>query len=192
FMVLGARPSPGAVREGALLLQLDGSVVEEVSPIDPLNFLLPTAIPTREYAVRDLIRAIDEAAEDERIKALALDLSAFTGGGHVHMQTIGEALDRFRATDKPVLAYAVAYADDSTMLAAHASEVWVDPLGGTAITGPGGERMFYAGLFEKLGVTAHVFRVGTYKSAVEPYILDEMSPEARENYQQLYGALWQE
>lgn len=192
FMVLSARPSPGSVREGALLLQLDGSVVEEVSPIDPLNFLLPTAIPTREYAARDLIRAIDAAAKDNRIKALALDLSAFTGGGHVHMQAIGEALDRFRATEKPVLAYAVAYTDDSTMLAAHASEIWVDPLGGTAIAGPGGERMFYAGLLERLGVTAHVFRVGTYKSAVEPYILGEMSPEARENYQQLYGSLWQE
>jgi protease-4 len=192
FMVLGARPSPGVVRDGALLLQLDGSVVEEVSPIDPLNILLPTAVPTREYAARDVIRAIDDAADDDRIKAIALDLSAFTGGGHVHMQEIGDALDRFRATKKPVLAYAVAYSDDSTLLAAHASEVWVDPMGGTAIAGPGGEQMYYAGLLEKLGVTAHVFRVGTYKSAVEPYLLSAMSPAARENYQQLYGALWQE
>src|SRR5690606_6611210 len=123
---------------------------------------------------------------------IALDLSTFLGGGHVHMQAIGEALDRFRQTKKPVLAYAVAYSDDSTMLAAHASEVWIDPMGGAAITGPGGERLYYAGLLERLGVNAHVFRVGTYKSAVEPYTLNEMSPEARENYQQLYGALWQE
>lgn len=192
FAVLGMRSSPGAVREGALLLQLDGTVVEEVSPIDPLNALLSSAVPTREYAARDLIRAIDEAAGDRRIKALALDMTTFLGGGHVHLQAIGAALDRFRQTEKPVLAYAVAYSDDSMLLAAHASEIWVDPLGGAAITGPGGERLYYAGLLEQLGVDAHVFRVGTYKSAVEPYIANEMSPEARENYQQLYGALWQE
>jgi protease-4 len=192
FMVLASRPSPGLVREGALLLELNGTVVEEVAPIDPLNVLLSSAVPTREYAARDVVRAIDEAAKDDRIKAIALDLSTFLGGGHVHMQAIGDALDRFRQTKKPVLAYAVAYADDSMMLAAHASEVWVDPMGGTAIAGPGGEQVYYAGLLERLGVDAHVYRVGTYKSAVEPYILTEMSPESRENYQQLYGALWQE
>lgn len=192
FAVLSSRPSPGLVREGALLLQLDGSVVEEVSPLDPLNLLLASSVPTREYAARDLVQAIDEAAGDKRIKALALDLSTFLGGGHVHMQEIGAALDRFRQADKPVLAYAVAYADDSLMLAAHASEVWVDPMGGAAIAGPGGERLYYAGLIERLRVNAHVFRVGTYKSAVEPYMMGEMSPEARENYQQLYGSLWQE
>lgn len=192
FGILSARPSPGAVREGALLLQLDGTVVEEVSPIDPLNALLSSAVPTREYAARDLVRAIDAAADDKRIKAVALDLSTFLGGGMVHMMEVGEALDRFRATGKPVLAYAVAYTDDSLLLAAHASEVWVDPMGGAAIAGPGGERLYYAGLLDRLKVKAHVFRVGTYKSAVEPYMLGEMSPEARENYQQLYGSLWQE
>jgi protease-4 len=192
YMVLVSRPSPGAVRDGALLLDLNGSVVEEVSPIDPLNALLSSAIPTKEYAARDIVRAIDEAAKDDRIKALALDMSTFLGGGHVHMQEIGEALDRFRAARKPIFAYAVAYADDSMLLAAHASEVWVDPMGGAAITGPGGERMYYKGLLDRLGVKAHVFRVGTYKSAVEPYMLSEMSPEARENYAQLYGSVWQE
>jgi protease IV len=192
FLLLNSRPNPGVVREGALLLDLDGSVVEEVSPIDPLNALLSSAVPTREYAARDVVRAIDEAAKDKRIKAIALDLSTFLGGGLVHMTEIGDALDRFRAAKKPVLAYAIAYSDDSMLLASHASEVWIDPMGGAAITGPGGEHMFYAGLLEKLGVTAHVFRVGTYKSAVEPYILNEMSPAARENYQQLYGAMWQE
>jgi protease-4 len=192
FAILNSRPSPGVVREGALLLDLDGAVVEEVSPVDPLTLLLSSAVPTREFAARDVVRAIDEAAKDKRIKAIALDLSTFLGGGHVHMQEIGEALDRFRTTKKPVLAYAVAYSDDSMMLAAHASEVWVDPMGGAAITGPGGERLYYAGLLERLKVNAHVFRVGTYKSAVEPYLLGGMSPAARENYEQLYGSLWQE
>lgn len=192
FLILSSRPSPGAVRDGALLLNLDGSVVEEISPIDPLNALLSSAVPTREFAARDLVRAIDAAREDKRIKAIALDMSTFLGGGHVHMLEIGEALDRFRATGKPILAYAVAYTDDSVLLASHATEVWVDPMGGAAITGPGGERLYYGGLLERLKVKAHVFRVGTHKSAVEPYMLSGMSPEARENYQQLYGSLWQE
>lgn len=192
FAVLSFRPGPAMVREGALLLQLDGSVVEEVAPVDPLNLLLSSAVPTRQYAARDLIRAIDKAAGDSRIKAIALDLTSFLGGGQVHMAELGQALDRFRAADKPVLAYAVAYSDDSLQLAAHASEVWVDPLGGAALTGPGGERLYYAGLLDRLDVTVNVYRVGTYKSAVEPYILSEMSPEARENAQALYTSLWQE
>ncbi|MEO6388014.1 MAG: signal peptide peptidase SppA [Croceibacterium sp.] len=192
FAILNSRENPGSVRDGALLLDLDGSVVEEVSPVDPLNALLSAALPTQEFAARDVVHAIDTAAEDKRIKALALDMTTFTGGGHVHMLEIAEAIDRFKATGKPVLAYAVAYTDDSLMLAAHASESWVDPMGGAALTGPGGTHLYYAGLFNRFKVNAHVFRVGTYKSAVEPYMLTGMSPAARENYTQLYGSLWQE
>ncbi len=138
------------------------------------------------------MRAIDAAAGDDRIKAVVLDLTQFLGGGQVHLQDIGAAMDRFRAADKPVLTYAVGYADDGMMLAAHASEVWIDPLGGAVIAGPGGERLYYAGLLDKLNVNARVYRVGKYKSAVEPFIRSDMSPEARENYTALYGALWEE
>ena len=192
FAILSARPSPAAVREGALLLQLDGTIVEEPSAIDPFEALLSSAVPTREYAARDIVHAIDEAARDKRVRALALDLSTFLGGGLVHIEEIGDALDRFRRAGKPVLTYAVAYTDDSLLLAAHSSEVWVDPLGGAAIAGPGGTNLYYAQLFEKLQVNAHIYRVGTYKSAVEPYMLNEMSPEARENAETLYSSLWQE
>ncbi|WP_126172999.1 signal peptide peptidase SppA [Altericroceibacterium xinjiangense] len=199
FMLLSARPNAAAVRDGALLLDLDGSVVEEKAPADPLAALisspvplLTSAVPTKEYVARDLVRAIDEGARDERIKVIALDMTQFLGGGQVHMASIAEALDRFRAAGKPVIAYAVGYTDDAMMLAAHSSEVWVDPMGGVAISGPGGHRLYYGALLERLNINAHVFRVGTYKSAVEPYIRTDMSPEARENATQLYGSLWQE
>lgn len=192
FALLSARPSPGHVREGALLLELDGYVVEERSEVDPLEALLAAETQLAEYPARDLARALDAAASDDRIKAVVLDLSKFMGGGQVHLQEVAEALDRVRAADKPVLAYALAYGDDAMMLAAHASEVWVDPLGGAVITGPGGTHLYYADLFEKLGVTAHIYRVGTFKSAVEPYSRNSMSDEARENYAALYGALWEE
>jgi protease-4 len=192
YMILSAHPNPAAVRKGALLLELDGRVVEEPSQIRPIDAVLSTAAPTKEFAARDLVRSIDAAAKDDRIKAIALDMEKFLGGGFVQMEEIGEALDRFRRTGKPVLAYAVAYTDDSMLLAAHSSEVWVDPMGGAALTGPGGTNLYYKGLLDKLQVKAHVFRVGTYKSAVEPYMLTGMSDAARENAQALYGSLWQE
>jgi len=192
FLVLNARPNPAAVRSGALLLELDGRVVEERSHVRPLDAVLSSAAPTHEFAARDVVHSIDAAAKDERIKAIALDLSTFVGGGFVQMEEIGEALDRFRRAGKPVLTYAIAYTDDSMLLAAHSSEVWVDPMGGAALSGPGGTNLYYAGLLDKLKIKAHVFRVGTYKSAVEPYMLSGMSPAARENAEALYGSLWQE
>lgn len=192
FWILSLRPSAGRVHDGALLLDLDGSVVEEVAPVSPWTLLYPSAVPTKEYAARDIVRAIDAARDDHRIKAIALDMTTFLGGGAVHMEEIGAALDRFRQAKKPVLAYAVAYSDDSLLLAAHASEVWVDPLGGAAITGPGGTQLYYKGLLDHFKVKVHVFRVGTYKSAVEPYILTGMSDPARENATAYVSTLWQE
>ncbi|QWC56296.1 signal peptide peptidase SppA [Erythrobacter sp. 3-20A1M] len=192
YGILTARPSPAQVQAGALLLDLDGHIVEEKSRIDPFAALLSGAVPATEFDVQELVGAIDAAADDERIKAVVLDLTTFTGGGQVHMQDVGAALDRVRAAKKPVLTYAMAYTDDSMMLAAHASEVWVDPLGGAVIAGPGGSNLYFGQLLENLEVNAHVFKVGTYKSAVEPYIRDSMSEPARENAQALLGALWEE
>lgn len=192
YAILTARPSPAQVREGALLLELDGVVVEEQAPIDPIAVLLSGQEPIAEFQSRDLVRAIDQAAGDDRIKAIVLDLTSFLGGGQVHLQDIGAALDRAKAADKPVLTYAVAYGDDAMMLAAHASEVWVDPLGGAVIAGPGGSNLYFGQLLENLKVNAHIYKVGEYKSAVEPYSRSDMSPAARENYQALYGALWEE
>lgn len=192
YALLTARPSPASVREGALLLSLDGVVVEEKSPLDPFAVLFSGQAPTGEYDVQELVHAIDEAAEDDRIKAVVLEFGAVFGGGQVHLEDIGAALERVRAAKKPVLSYATVYTDDSVMLASHASEIWVDPLGGALVLGPGGNRMYYGDLLKKLDVNARVYKVGTYKSAVEPYILNEMSPEARENYTQLYGSMWAE
>ncbi|MCB2075998.1 MAG: signal peptide peptidase SppA [Novosphingobium sp.] len=194
FMVLYAaltvRPSVGSVKEGALLLSLDGVIVEEPSLPDPLEFLIASEAPLAEYSSRDVVRALRAAAKDDRIKAVVLDLSRFMGGGMVHLQDVGAALDEVRAAKKPVLAYASYYGDDGVLLAAHASEVWVHPLGGAFIAGTGGNNLYYGRLLEKLKVTAHVFRVGTFKSAVEPWVRNDQSPEAREASKALYGALW--
>ncbi|MFZ9394866.1 MAG: signal peptide peptidase SppA [Erythrobacter sp.] len=192
FAVLSARPSPGMVREGALLIELDGYIVEERAEIDPIQALLSQQAPVTEYEAGELVRALDAAAQDERIKAVALDLSRFLGGGQVNLQEVGDALARVRAAKKPVLAYSLAYSDDALQLAAHASEVWVDPVGGAVVAGPGGGFLFFGNLLEQYGVNARVYRVGTFKAATEPYTRSGFSDEARENMTSLYGALWAE
>lgn len=192
FAVLSARPSPAQVHEGALLLDLDGVIVEEPSVIDPFEALLAQEAPIREYSARDLVRALDAAATDKRIKAVVFDLSRFLGGGQVHLQAIGEAIDRVRAADKPVLTYALGYGDDAMLLAAHASEVWLDPMGGAIVAGPGGTRLYYRGLIDRLKINARIYKVGTYKAAVEPYARSNMSDEARENIGAVYASLWEE
>lgn len=190
YVALTARPNVGTVRDGALLLRLDGAIVEEPKEIDPIQELLSSEAPLSEYRARDIVRALRLAAKDDRVKAVVFDLSRFTGAGLVHLQDIGAAMDEVRAAKKPVLTYATAYADDGVLLAAHASEAWVNPMGGAFVIGPGGNNLYYGRLLEKLKVTAHVFRVGTFKSAVEPYIRNDLSPESREANRVLYGALW--
>ncbi|MCK0129174.1 signal peptide peptidase SppA [Erythrobacter sp. F6033] len=192
FSLLSASPNPGQVRDGALYIDMSGYVVEERSQVDPIATLLSGQAPPIEHQARDLVRALDAAAGDDRIKAVVMDLTTFIGGGQVHMQEIGEAMDRVRKTEKPVFTYALAYGDDHMHLAAHASEVWADPLGGAMIAGPGGSNLYYADLLERLNINARIYRVGTFKAAVEPYSRSSMSDEARENIGALYGALWEE
>ena len=192
FGILSARPNPGEVRDGALLIDLSGRLVEEKSVLDPIEALLARGAPTEEYRARDIVRALDGAARDDRIKAVVIDLTTFLGGGQVHLKDIGEAMDRVRKAKKPVLTYAVGYADDHMLLAAHASEVWLDPQGLAVISGPGGYGLYYAELLEKLSINARVYRVGEFKAAVEPFSRSSMSDEARTNLSGLYGALWEE
>ncbi len=184
---LKARPAP--VGEGVLMIDLAGTLVEQPSSPGAAELLSGMGSRVREHRLRDLVAALDEARDDARVKAVALDLDGFIGGGQVAIGELGEAVMRVRASGKPVLAYATGYADDGYLLASHASEIWVNPLGAVAIAGPGGSNLYLKGLMDKLGVTANVYRVGTYKSAIEPYTRSDMSPEAKDNARALGGAL---
>ena len=190
YAALSASPYKDSAREGALHLNLAGAIVEQPAETSPLDTLGGGSI-TREFRLAEVIHALDTAAADDRIKAVALDLDIFTGGGQTALANVGEALDRIRRSGKRVVAYATGYSDDGYQLAAHADEIWLDPLGAVLITGPGGANLYYAGLLERLGVTANVYRVGTFKSAVEPYTRSDMSPEARQASQALADALWE-
>lgn len=180
YAALSARPGPAQVREGALLLRLKGTIVEEPEQVDPLTLLAGQSVPATQYRARDVVRALDAAAGDSRIKAVALDLTGFGGGGFVHLTEIGAALDRVRAAKKPVLTYGVLYDDDSVLLAAHSTEVWVNPLGAAYVLGPGGQTPYFKALLDRFKVNVHVYRVGTYKDFVEVYERSGMSGPARE------------
>jgi protease-4 len=184
YGALSARPAP--VKDGVLDLNLNGSVVEQPARRQWSDVASGGALG--QYRLRDLVAAMDKARTDDRVKVVALDLDGFTGGGATAINDLAEAVRRVRGAGKPVVAYGVGYTDDSYALASAASEIWLNPLGGVLISGPGGSNLYYKGLLDKLGVTANVYRVGTYKSAVEPYIRNDMSPEARQNYQALDGA----
>lgn len=191
FAALSAAPNAGMIRDGALVLDLNGAIVEEPSEPNPFDALTSGgADAPRDYRRRDLVRALDAARTDKRVKAVVLDLDRFGGGYPATVADVAEALGRVRAAGKPVLAYATAYSDSGYLLAAHASEIWVNPIGGVLFSGPGGSRLYYKGLIDRLGVNAHIYRVGTYKSAVEPYLRTDQSPEARAANEALYGTIF--
>jgi protease-4 len=176
----GLSAGPAPVREGVLDLDLKGSVVEQPSRREWADVAGGGRL--QEYRLRDLVAALDAAKNDGRVKAVALDLDGFTGGGQTAIGDLADAVRRVRSAGKPVIAYATGYTNDGYQLASAASEIWLNPLGTVAIAGPGGSNLYYKGLLDKLGVTANVYRVGTYKSAVEPFIRNDMSPAAKENY----------
>ena len=194
FGVLTARPSPVSIRSGALVLKLNGSIVEQPEETDPFSAASGNA-PTRQFRLRDLVRALEKARTDDTVKAVVLDLDSFGGGYPAAVDEVANAVRGVRDSGKPVLAYATAYTDSAYRLAANASEVWMNPMGGTLFMGPGGSQLYYKGLIDKLGVNAHVYRVGKYKSYVEPYTRADASPEAKEETAKLYQVLfsqWQE
>jgi protease-4 len=174
---LSAKPAP--VRDGVLDLDLKGSLVEQPARRDWADVAGGGRL--QEFRLRDLVAALDAARDDGRVKAVALDLDGFIGGGQTAIGDLADAVRRVRAAGKPVIAYSTGYTNDGYQLASAASEIWLNPLGAVAIAGPGGSNLYYKGLLDKLGVTANVYRVGTYKAAVEPFIRNDMSPEAKQN-----------
>ncbi len=191
YMLLTASPNPVVPGEGALHLDLDGVIVEQPEPVNPLAVLMGNADDVREYRLRDVVHALETAATDERVTAVALDLDGFMGGGQSAIAEVADAIQVVRDAGKPVIAYATGYGDDAYALAAHASEIWVHPMGGALILGPGGNNLYFGDMLREIGVTANVFRAGTYKSAVEPFSRRDQSPEAREASQALADTLFE-
>lgn len=190
FMALSIKPNDVLPSSGALVLDLTGTLVEQPAETDPLSLLSGSRSISHETRLRDVERGLQAASSSSSIKAVVLDLDAFIGGEQATIAAAGRAIDKARAAGKPVFAYATGYSDDSYLLASHATEIWLNPLGGVMLNGPGGSRLYYKGLMDKLGITARIYRVGTFKSAVEPFMRSDQSPEARDANQALANALW--
>lgn len=190
--ILSARPNTASIYPGgALVLRLNGTVSEQPAPVELLA-ALQGAPQAREFRREDVVRALRTAATDARVKAVVLDLDSFMGGGQVAVGDIAEAVDLVRRANKPVLAYATGYSRQAYQLAAHASEIWTEPAGGVVIAGPGGSQLYYRGLMDRLGITGHIYRVGTFKSAVEPFLRSDQSPESREATLAYAGVVWEQ
>ena len=190
FAALSWRGNAGRIDDGALLLRLKGTISEQPAEADPFASLAGEEDAPREYRARDILHALDAAKSDARVKAVALDLDGFVGAGAVTLADVGRRLDAVKKAGKPVYAYATSYSADGYQLAAHASEVWMDPIGSAFVAGPGGTNLYFKALIDRLGINARIFRVGTYKSAVEPFMRDGPSPEATAAEQALLDDMW--
>ena len=191
---LGSGTAAVKIKDGAvLLLNPSGVLVHELSAGElDLELLRMSDEPPAETLVRDVVRALRHAAEDERIAAVLVDVDALAGGGFTKLQDVAEAMRQFRESGKPVVSYSSWYGQNGYLLASQADEVFVHDYGGVDIRGMGRWRMYYAEMFNKLGIDPHVFRIGEYKSFVEPFFRNSMSDEDRQSAQQWLGALWGE
>ncbi len=172
---IGGAPEPLPER-AALLLNMSGTVVDQRSPVDPLQALLTEPTPMdHEVLLRDVLDAIDYAVDDPAINSLVMELDALVYVGISRTQEIVDALERFRATGKRIIAVGDFYTQDQYLLASQADEIIVHPLGGVALEGYGSYNNYFREALDKLSVSVHVFRAGEHKSAVEPFIRDDMS-----------------
>ena len=190
--VMAGNRMEAAVKDGSVLvIKPEGQLVEQYS-IDPLQRALDglSGNQPKQVQLRDLVGAIDAAAKDPRISRILLLPGDLQGGGFAALREVGAALDRFRAAGKPVIAWAVNLDQGQYYLAAHADRLLVDPQGGVMLTGLSDYRLFYKDLLDKLGVDVHLFRVGQFKSAAEPYILDHASAAAKQADSYWMGGLW--
>ena len=178
-----------------LELKLVGDIVEEKAVVDPYAELMNDALGAtntrKELLLTDILNAIDFAANDKKITMLKLDLHGLQGAGLSKLQEVANAIKRFKKTSgKPVVAYGDFFTQSQYYLASHADTVILHPMGSIILDGFGRYNTYYKSALEKLNVNSHIFRVGTFKSAIEPYIRDDMSEAAKEANSQWLNELW--
>ncbi|EBY6994327.1 signal peptide peptidase SppA [Salmonella enterica subsp. enterica serovar Pomona] len=196
WMQIGNGSNSEQTARGALLLDISGVIVDKPSTNHRLGALgrqLFGASSDRlqENSLFDIVNAIRQAKDDRNITGIVLDLKNFTGADQPSMRYIGKALREFRDSGKPVFAVGENYSQGQYYLASFANKIWLSPQGQVDLHGFATNGLYYKTLLDKLKVSTHVFRVGTYKSAVEPFIRDDMSPAAREADNRWIGELWQ-
>jgi protease IV len=182
---------PGVPERAALVVRPKGDIVEQLSG-DAVQRAIETAQgqAQQETLLWDLVDAIRAAAGDKRIRVLVLDLDRMEGVGQPELEELARAIQKFRASGKPVIAFGTAYDQDQYYLAAQADKVYLDPSGYVMIEGFSRYPMYFKGLLQKLGVDINVFRVGTYKSAVEIFTRSDMSSADKQQSLAYLNVLW--
>jgi protease-4 len=186
-----SRPIPLVPEKAALVIAPQGPLVEQLTG-DPLERAIAETLRQEpaETLLRDVVEAIESAADDRRISALYLDLGGLDGGGLPKLGEVADAIEEFRASGKPVIAYGDFYDQRQYYLAAHADDIYLDPQGMVYVDGYANYGIFLKDAVDKLAIDWNVFRVGEYKSAVETFTRNDMSPAEREESLVWLGTLW--
>lgn len=196
WMQVSGGDSKETASRGALLLDISGVIVDKPDSSQRFSKLSRQLLGAssdrlQENSLFDIVNTIRQAKDDRNITGIVMDLKNFAGGDQPSMQYIGKALKEFRDSGKPVYAVGENYSQGQYYLASFANKIWLSPQGVVNLHGFATNGLYYKSLLDKLKVSTHVFRVGTYKSAVEPFIRDDMSPAAREADSRWIGELWQ-
>ncbi|MFB6434658.1 MAG: signal peptide peptidase SppA [Candidatus Malihini olakiniferum] len=187
--------APISTLKGALLVDLTGVVVDKLTVTNNLRqlsreFFGAASNRFQENSLFDIVNLIRQAKTDSNITGIVLDLKNFVGADQPSLQFIGKALREFRDSGKPIFAIGDNYTQTQYYLASFANTILMTPQGTVDLRGFATNGLYYKSLLKKLDITGHVFRVGTYKSAVEPFLRDDMSPEAREADMHWIVGLW--
>ncbi|MGB9096429.1 signal peptide peptidase SppA [Erwinia sp.] len=188
--------TPVEPQKGALIVDLSGVVVDKPSVSNKLSkigrqLLGSSSDKLKENSLFDVVDAIRQAKGDANITGMVLDLRDFAGADQPSLQYIGKALREFRDSGKQIYATGDSYSQAQYYLASFANKIYLSPQGTVDLHGFATNGLYYKSLLDKLKVSSHVFRVGTYKSAVEPFLRDDMSPAARDADSRWIGELWQ-
>ncbi len=180
--------------QSILRLDILGDIVEEKRILGSVQKFLGDSVDPDasepETALQDILDIIDQAASDDRIVALLLNLKHMESSGLNQLQTIGQALLKFKKTGKTIIAAEDYYSQSQYYLASYADKIFLNPMGGVDIHGFGVYRLYFREAMEKLAINYNIFKVGTYKSALEPFTRDNMSPEDRKQNEVWLSALW--
>ena len=184
----GAKP---VTAKTSLVLELKGEIVEQ-HPGNVRDAVMSSLSgeTRRTVQVRDLLTVLDEAAKDSNVSSVLLMLDELDGAGLAALHEVGSAIDRVKAAGKPVIAWGGGYNQSRYLLASHASEIYMHPMGYVLIQGFGGHRNYYRDALDKAGVTVNLMKVGSYKSAAEPFTSNGPSPAATEAQAFYTEALW--
>lgn len=196
WLQISGSNSSEPVQQGALKVDLSGMLVDKPSVSNRLSRISRELLGTssdrlQENSLFDVVEAIRQAKTDKNITGIVLDLRDFAGGDQPSLQYVGKALREFRDSGKPIFAIGDSYSQAQYYLASYASKIYLSPQGTVDLHGFATNGLYYKTLLDKLKVSSHVFRVGTYKSAVEPFLRDDMSPAARDADSRWVGQLWQ-